>query len=134
MKRKSVTVLTLCGLFVINSIPIFAASNQQISLPKNQAWMTAGSETRTGNFSYARAGCDAVYPETGNDNFSKIQVRLKNSNGSVISKESYTVLTEGNGTEKIYLKEGYMNTSSVTFQFRGNSSSSAKAIVDYNGL
>lgn len=134
MKRKIVTGLTVIALLAMSCISSFAVLNKQIYLPPNQAWMTAGSVTRTGNFSYTKAGCDSVYPTSGSDNFTRIQVRLKNAGGMVISTKASTVLTEGNGTEKIYLREGYMATTPVTFQFRGNSSSAAYAIVDYFGL
>lgn len=134
MKRKIVTTLTVCGLLFINTIPALGAYNKAIVLPANQSWVTAGSETRTKNYSYVKAGCDTVYPASGKDNFRKIQVRLRNGNNTVVSLYSYEVLTEGTGLQQIEMKQGYLATSPVTFQFRGNSSSGANAIVDYIGL
>lgn len=43
---------------------------------------------------------------------------------------AYVVLTEGNGLTSITIKEGYLSTRNVFFQFRGNSQEAAYAVVD----
>lgn len=134
MKKKIITCITIIALVAINNIAVFAAANQQISLPANQVWTAKYTEGRSRRYSYVLTCCDAVYPISGTDNFSRIQVRVLNGSGTVISEQSYTVIQEGAPTSKIPLKEGYLSALSIDFQFRGNSASAAKAVVDYDGL
>lgn len=135
MKKKIIISFILTLMIVLNGMSTFAAvSNKSITIQADQVWSISLSDKRSTNYSHVSAGCDTVYPFSGSDNFSKIQTRVVNSSGTVISTQSYTVLQEGSGMKNISLKEGYLGLSTVYFQFRGNSSSSAKAIVDYDGL
>lgn len=118
----------------VMSVPAFAAYKQNITLPENQVWKTAGTSSRTGDYSTVYARCHSVYPSSGPDFFGKIQCRVTNSGGTQICDSAY-VLDEGNdGYTEITIKEGYLATSPVTFQFRGNSSAAASAVVSYYGL
>ena len=49
-------------------------------------------------------------------------------------RESYVKLSEGSSDfTKINLKDGYINLSTVNFQFCGNTKASAQAVVSYRG-
>ena len=119
------------ALFV--GMPVFASGSQTISIPKNQNWTSKYSDSRSKSYSYVSAGCESVYPSTGDDNFKKIQVRVVTSQGMLIMNDSYKVLEEGKGVSEIDVKEGYLGLEQVSFQFRGNSNSAAKAVVNYDG-
>ena len=134
MKKRMIICATALVLSCASFISAFAKSNVVVYLPVNQIWSAASLENRTGNYSYVQVGCDSVYPTSGTDNFTKIQARIcRNNSGTLqlLMNKSYIVLTEGAGLSKIYIKEGYLNTTTVHFQFRGNSSSAAEAVVDY---
>lgn len=123
------------AMFCMMSMSALAATNVVISLPKDQAWTSRRSMTRTGNYSYVQASCDSVYPtDGGSDNFSKIQARIVDSSGTLIMTKDYVVLKEGDGYQDLDIKEGYQALSPVYIQFRGNSSSAAEAVVNYKGL
>lgn len=133
-EKKFLTGLMVFVMMAMSFIPAFAQNHQTIRLPKNKVWMTAGDTSRSGNYSYVRASCDSVYPIQGNDTFQRIQVRVKDTKGHVISVEPYTVLKEGAGQKNVTLKEGYLAARTVKFQFRGNSDAEAYAVVNYYGL
>lgn len=130
MKKKiSISIMVILLLF-ISCIPVFATTSNYY-LPAQQIWTASGVETRTGNYSYVQIGCDSVYPLEGADNFKKIQARIRNVDKAVIMNGSYVVLTEGAGLTNVTIKEGYLGTSTVFFQFRGNSQEAAYAVVTY---
>ena len=62
-----------------------------------------------------------------------MRCRVVNSSGTVISESTYIILTEGASITQIGLKEGYLNLSTVYFQFSGNTVYPAQAIVSYYG-
>ena len=131
MKRNYLIAVSVLLLFGLTTIRSFAMST--VYLSKDQAWTQSYSESRSMRFSSVSSKLFSVYPEKGKDNFKKIQVRVLDGNGSLISNSDYTVLTEGAGWKDIELKNGYLINSTVYFQFRGNSSEAAYADVDYFG-
>lgn len=132
MRRKILTGLMAVVMMATSVMPTFAQTHQTIRLPKNQVWMYAGDINRTGSYSYVVASCEAVYPIKGTDTFKKVQVRVKDTKGHVITEGEKTVLTEGKKEVKLRLREGYYGTRIVKFQFRGNTKREAYAVVNYN--
>ncbi len=130
-KRSMVCTILLLAMFVVMCIPAMAAYNQVISLPANQVWMTAGNDDRSGAYSYVKVKNHSVYPASGNDSFSVIQCKITTSNGTLLCNNSYYRLEEGDGYTQIDIREGYLNTETVYFKFRGNADKSAKAVVSY---
>ena len=86
---------------------------KKISLPENQVWTESMSMERSGYFSFAWASLESVYPLSGTDNFKKIQARIVNSSGSSIMDSSYVVLEEGKDGERLYIKEGCLNLTTI---------------------
>lgn len=136
MKEKKnklfICVLTLL-LCLSMSLPCMATYRKSIRIPANQEWTTAGSESRSGNYSYVSAENHSVYPESGTDLFSTIQCKVTNSSGTRVCANEVYYLSETGGSVNIYMREGYLNTTTVYFKFRGNSSSAAYAVVSYYG-
>lgn len=131
-RRKRITIIIVAMLmFCMMSMSALAAINVHISLPKDQVWTDSLDVSRTAGFSYVKASCDSVYPTSGSDNFTKIQVRIVNSSGALIMTSNYEVLKEGDGYKMLYIKEGYLANKTVYLQFRGNSSAAAEAVVNY---
>lgn len=134
MKKKIMAVMLVAGLMVMNYVSTFAVVHQEIYIPRDQTWMTApNSVVNDGNYSYVGAGCNAVYPISGADNFTRIQVRVRNINAISITEASvgYVVLNEADEDQRVDLKEGYISNTPIYFQFRGNSSEPAYANVNY---
>ena len=130
-KRGITTLIVAMAMFCMMSMSAFAAFDKHITLPKDQAWTSSYSITRSGDYSHVWACCDSVYPTAGTDNFTKIQARLVNYSGTLIMDKEYEVLKEGETYKKLTIKEGYLSENPVYIQFRGNSSSAAEAIVNY---
>lgn len=128
--KKSVTVVVVLAMCCMMCFSV-AAARATIMLPPNQNWSVGKTDTRTGNYGYVSVGCDSVYPVSGTDNFQYIQARILNESGNLIMDDSYTIIKEGTGLQSIDIKQGYLNTKIVTFQFRGNTSSNAVAEVTY---
>ena len=97
------------------------AVRELLIIPAGQVWINRDT-TRSGNYSTVTSRVYAVYPPGGGtDNFSRIQVRVTNRSGVVISEGSYYTLNENNADfTSLSLKEGYLATTNITFQFRGN--------------
>ena len=71
---------------------------------------------------------------SGDDNFHVIQCRVTNTYAVSIGTRDFYRLYEGaTAYTEITIKEGYLNTSDIFFQFRGNSSAQATAVVSYTG-
>ncbi len=129
--KKLITPAIALAMVIVMALPAFAASKQNIRLPQNQVWVTAGTEARE-YCDPPSACCHSVVPiDALVDLFSKIQCRVLNNTGVSIGKNEVTTLTEGRGYQKIELKAAYHGVNSVTFQFRGNSSAAADATVSY---
>ncbi len=132
MKKMFISIITILLLLAINFGSVLAGTNVTLYLPAQQIWTASRSATRSLKYEYVRAGCDSVYPTSGEDTFKKIQVRVTES-GNVITEQSKYTLVEGDGIKKIKIANGYLDKKTVWFSFRGNTSSAAYAVVDYYG-
>lgn len=135
MKNLKKFFSILIVLFVLLGTQIYAAT-AVVRLPSNQVKKFAGTDTRSGKYSYTLAELYSVYPTTGGeDNFRYCQTALYDSTGST-QISNWTVLDEQDGdTTNVYIKEGYLDTSTVKFAFRGNSAKyGAYAYVFYSGM
>lgn len=126
-----VTTFVMTCMMLLSTVSVMAGMNEKVELPANQVWTKSYPSPRTGDYSRVWANCDSVYPSSGTDHFKTIQVRILNNAGTVIMDKPYESLTEGDDAKAIYIKEGYLGTTTVNFQFRGNNNSAATAIVDY---
>lgn len=134
-KRSIICTILLIAMFVAICIPAMAASNKVISLPANKTWKLAGTETRSGDYSYVTARNHSVYPSSGTDLFGMIQFKITNSDGTLICNSDYYTLDEtATASSIIYVREGYLNTEDVRFYFRGNTNLAATAVVSYNPM
>lgn len=135
MKQRNrclVGTLLLLTMLIAFAVPALAVSNQVLSLPSGQVWTSGSSISRTGNYSYAFARNHSVYPYSGTDQYELIQCRIVNSSGTRISEEPYVPLSETAGSYSlVYLREGYLGYKTILFQFRGNSTNAAYAVVSY---
>ena len=130
--KKTYTILLTLIMVITVCMPAMAGTKVNITIPKNQVWSTKKSDSRTGYNGYVSARCHSVYPESGTDNFSKIQCRVVSSSGNVMVEKSYYVLSESaSAATDMNIKDGYFNLKTVYFQFRGNSSDAANAVVSY---
>lgn len=128
MKKIKVYLATILVLSFIVGTNVSAAT---VTVWLNQEWCTGFTISRSKNYSYAMSKCESVYPLTSGikDTYTKLQVNLKNSSGTIIGKKTI-VLTEGEGYSKIDIEEGYLNLSTVSGVYRGNDpDKSAKAEV-----
>jgi len=133
MAKRLFTSFVVFIMMLVMAIPVFASAYQQtITLPANQVWVQAGDIDRSGDFSYIRAKCHSVFPGSGLDLFYTIQCRLVNSSGTEVSN-AYSLDERDSDYTNIYIKEGYLSTSPVYVQFRGNSNAKAYATVSYYG-
>ena len=124
--------MVVIAMFCMMSISAIAATNITIELPENQVWTAGIPLTRSGAYNYVTVNVGSVYPKNSpNDNYKKLQARLTNNNGYVVSADNYVVIEEGTGNKNINLKDGFANTNPVNLQFRGNSSAGAMATVSY---
>lgn len=129
-----VTVLVLAVVLSVSFLPMLAAAYQVIYLPTNRYWTSGYGEAHDTRYSYAGARCHSVYPYSGIDNYEKIQCSLRNTYDEVISESTYYTLKEtSNSYTQIRIAEGYLDTSTVYFKFRGNSDDQAEAVVSYVG-
>ncbi len=81
---------------------------------------------------YVYARNHTVYPESGKDNFSRIQVQVTNGFDLLIS--DVVILNEADSDmTSIRLYDRWSDTTFVGFEFRGNSDKEAYAIVSYDG-
>lgn len=137
MKHKSfiVTLIVLAFMFAIACVPAFAGVNHQVDIPANKVWKPDESKIHDTNYSHVGTNLLSVTPLTGSDFFTRLRCRILNSSGTVIiyGSSGYIVLSEGSGVWSILIKNGYYNTSTVYFQFSGNSNAAAYAIVNNYG-
>lgn len=133
-RRCLVCSILLLAMFVALCIPVLAASTQRvISLPADQSWVSAGSDTRSTSHSYTYARNHSVYPTSGVDLFSTIQCRLTSPGGTTISS-TYSLKEGADAYTEVYILDGYLHYTTVFFNFRGNSDYAANAVVSYDGL
>lgn len=134
IKRRIVTAIVLAAMVLATCIPVFSVSEQLIYLPANQIWTKGYGVSHNIAYSYAGAKCHSVYPISGVDDFKRIQCRLSNTLDEVITYASYYVIVEGDSNyTAMRIKEGMLDTQTVFFKFRGNSSAQANAVVSYTG-
>lgn len=132
MQKVIVTMLTLG--FIVSTSAMAQVVSKTIKLPE-ATWVN-NVETKTNDLDYGQARCAAVYPTDSSvkDTYTKIKARAVDSNGAVISRQSYYVLEEGETATTIYYKAMFLNYAgeTVNMQFRGNSDTKpAKADVVY---
>lgn len=135
-KRTKMLINVLVGMFLaVNSIIGLAASGEvQIYLYPNQAWTGdfENTDSRTGNYSTVYARNHAVHPESGTDNYTRIQARATNGYGLEIT-DTYVLDESASSYTELRIREGYLSTKLVGFEFRGNTAHDAYAIVSYDG-
>ncbi|MCM1327741.1 MAG: hypothetical protein NC094_13705 [Bacteroidales bacterium] len=133
MKHKKLlaTLLTIVSILAMNISVMASAGYITVHLWPNQEWTDRYDNpgTRTGNFSYVEVICHSVYPESGTDNYSRMQVRLADMYGNALS-DTYTI-KEGSQVNRISLWEGSLSIKDIYYQFRGNSREEAYALVSY---
>ncbi|MCZ0704194.1 hypothetical protein J2T56_002490 [Natronobacillus azotifigens] len=132
MKKTTIkifSVVLFCGLLF--SSHVFAARTT-LTLPENQTWVSRDA-TRSGDHSNVHSRLYAVYPTNGgNDNFTRIQVKVTSSSGTSMSS-IYTLNETSSVNSSIKLSNGTLNNKKIKFQFRGNHPDhGAKADVYYN--
>jgi len=132
MKKKITTIIITFAMFCVMSLSAFAAKSK-FYIPANQVWTNAVAVTRTGSVNYVTVSLASVYPLEGTDNFHKIQARLVDYYGNVISDPGCVVLEEGKGDKQINLLNIHLSLCTVYLQFRGNSKAAAEAVIEYNG-
>lgn len=130
--KRLINVVIAMGMAAIMVWPVLAVTQQNIHLPANQVWMTAGSVYRSGNRLNVYARCHSVYPVSGVDNFHIIQCRVLNSSGVEIS-DTVKLNKTAHTYTGISIYDGHLSESPATFQFRGNTASEAYAVVSYQG-
>lgn len=128
---KSLAVAMSFALIFAMSVPAFAVTVNGFSLPSNQIWVSPGDVSRSTQYPYVIVRCDAVYPESGIDLFSKVQSRLM-FNGTQISNTE--IISEGSGDQNLDILGGYAGESRVTIEFRGNTNKAAIANLFYDGM
>ncbi len=142
MKKSGKLVTLFLALFmvVVTVLPAFAyesLNNKWVYVAEGKKWSMGYTVSRTGAFSYAGARCENVYPSdsTRDDDFERIQCRIVDRAGQQISKDSYTVLKEGERDyTRVYIQEGKLTLDTIFFQFRGNNSMyDAYAVVSATG-
>ncbi len=132
--KAIVTLMTLASIATMGCVHAYAKTTT-VTVDVDQIWTDLDSISRSGKYSYLVMRNIAVYPSSGvEDNFRYIQGNAKNSSGTQICNivkldEQSTKATE------VPIYEGYLNTSSVIFRFRGNSPNyGAHAEVVYNAM
>lgn len=132
--KTALAALVVAVMLAVTFVPVFAASYETIHLAPSQYWTKAFGATHNTNYSLCGAMCHSVSPISGDDNFHKIQCRVTNTYAVSIGTRDFYRLYEGaTAYTEITIKEGYLNTSDIFFQFRGNSSAQATAVVSYTG-
>ncbi len=138
MKKTGKLVTGLLGLAMVavTILPCAASTvyTHDIDIPANMVWTKIYGAERSKDNKEVMARCNSVEPVSGWwDNFTKIRCRVVNGMKEPITEKTEYVLEEGKGYVSMELLNGYLNTYSVSFQFRGNSSSAAIANVSYWG-
>lgn len=139
MKKKIFAVLSLVLITsTIIGTNVFAVTDQIISVSKNMTWTDVDYLYRSGIDPYVTASCSSVYPNSGEDNFTRIQVGLKGTPNSPSGETiinwygSYT-LYEGEGDTKVQILDQYLSYKNIRICFRGNDPDyAAKAVVSYS--
>ncbi|MBD5483760.1 MAG: hypothetical protein HDR15_14785 [Lachnospiraceae bacterium] len=135
-KSTRIIVNLFVGMFLIaSSFASFADSGEvQIYIYPNQVWTGdyENTDSRTGNYSTVYARNHAVRPISGTDNYAKIKARATNGYGLVIT-DTYVLDESASSYTSLKIKEGYLSTKLVGFEFSGNTEKDAYATVSYDG-
>ena len=135
IKKIFVGMLTMAVMFIMSSACYAGTRDymQTISLPSNQAWTTAGSGHRSGNFTFVIARTHSVFPNSGVDNLYQCQCKITDTSGTRVCEDNYHVLDEmDSGYTHIPMREGYADTKDILFKFRSDNNNSANAVVSYS--
>ncbi len=138
-KLKSLFVTVLVFAFMIGASVIQGGdTTETVHLRKGQLVAPSCYMERSCNNSYVLVKCNSVYPPSGTDNYKKIQCSLRSGSDlkHISEGAEYVVLTEGDGSTKIYVKEGSLKEEiGVVLYFRGNNpEKEAYASVTYNPM
>ena len=133
-KKLLVSLVAILTMFAISSQTMASALYKTIYMYEDQIWTDRYDNPgiRSCDYSYVLVNCHTVYPESGLDMFSKIQVQITDLYGDAIS--SIQTISEGAGDTEVNLLEGYLSTPSIYYKFRGNSNASAYAMVSYKDM
>ncbi|MGB8455028.1 MAG: hypothetical protein WCD89_22195 [Anaerocolumna sp.] len=139
VKKKIASVISLVlVLGFIMGTNAFAATDQIITVGKDMTWKDVDYLYRSGLDPYITASCSSVYPDSGTDNFTRIQVGLKRTPNSpspdtIINWGGYYVLYEGEGDTKVQILDNYLSAYNIRICFRGNDPDyGANAVVSYS--
>lgn len=132
--KKIVTNVFAVCLILMGSVNSLAASGVTVYIYGNQAWSADydNTDTRSKNYSYVTAQNHSVRPTSGSDWYSKIQARATNGYGLEIT-DTIILNESAASASNMDIWEGFLNCDMVGFQFRGNTSNDAIAIVSYDG-
>lgn len=139
MKKRIASVLSLILVisFVLGT-NAFAVTDDLITVSKDMTWTVVNYLSRSGSDTFVTASVSSVYPDSGSDNFTRIQVGLKRtpnqpSPDTMINWGGYYVLYEGEGSTKVQILDQYLSTETVRICFRGNDPDyGANAVVSYS--
>ena len=132
--KRIIPVFLVVSAIMGTGISTYAASKVSITLAANQAWTKKYAASRSKQNSNVLARCHSVYPRYGGtDNFQKIQCRIVDGAGTQMCYEVVTLSETATGNTSIPIRNGFLNASTAYFQFRGNTSSAANAVVSYYG-
>lgn len=127
-----VFLVTMVTFVLITGTYISAAgfTNRVFNIPQNQQLVYSSSYNRSGNYPYVTARLHSVYPPSGNDNYSKLQ--LGNEHAGVI--HGYIVAEEGHTNDiKLYVRQDMLTVKPVRLVMRGNSAAlSCYAVVSFD--
>lgn len=126
-------ILSIAFVFALLFSSHAFAARTTLTLPEDQVWVSISTE-RTGKYKTVYARLFSVYPtDGGKDNFTRIQVRVTSSSGTVMSNR-ITLYETNTSSTTIQLKDGTLANKKIKFQFRGNNPNyGAKADVYYYG-
>lgn len=98
-------ILSIAFVFALLFSSHAFAARTTITLPEDQVWVSKSTE-RTGNYKSVLARLYSVYPTTGGkDNFTRIQVRVTSSSGTVMSS-TITLYETATSSTTIQLRDG----------------------------
>lgn len=129
-----ILALMMVGVTVLPAMANYAVSHRLVHLPANQVWMPGGSVWHTPGIKGAVVQCHSVYPDKeGTDNYQYIRCRIVDNYGIIVSMESDKKIQEGTGYQDMELRDGYTQSGTLNFHFRGNTKESAYTDVSYKG-
>ncbi len=136
-RRKGIIINAIAAVILVLIVTVNAVHaaviTQTISLSANYG-EAARSATRTGEYSYVRVKCTAVYPDEDGitDNYTKIRVRVRFVDRTPLT--DVKVIEESKGYYCIHIYEGHLTKKNIQFIFTGNSEVSARADVSYDPM